>query len=333
MKFLKNQSSVFMIAGIMAVVVTAFSALILLLAGCGSTDPEPTVATPPPTNESAIHQEPEPTDVHTTDVHTTFSEADIDTSDWVTLDIETGTISIPPTWEYEYGNWGSLNFNGEGATSDTIFMGIGDITMGMDLVAFAEFVNAADSSQPFVFNDGFVGFILEYQTHMSWVRSDSYQGLNFTHGGARSHFVNNEDIITAIAKSFVTGGFEESTPAETSEASSTQPTEAIAAEDGSFQAAQQLIAELNAHNWVVADFEEWSPGELGISIGSVFSITSTEIVESPWAQWEDGDGYLVLVRFNTPSGENSLFASRGDLDHISLWTDGPEWISLQRATR
>jgi len=202
-------------------IIVVFSALAFLLAGCGSADSEPTAATPPP-DESAVYQESEPTDVHTS-----FGEADIDTGDWVTLEIESGTVSIPPTWEYEYGNWGSLNFNGHGGASDTIFMGISEFITMTDVMdsteRFMEIVNEADSSQEFVFDDGYVGFMLEYSTSISWVRSDSWMRLNFSHGGARSHFVNNEDIITTIAKSFITSGSEASTPTETSEAPDVQP--------------------------------------------------------------------------------------------------------------
>jgi len=187
-------------------IAVCFLSAILLLAGCGSANPEPDTAS----NESDTYQSTQ----EPTGVHALFGEADIDTSDWVTLDIESGTISIPPTWEYEYGNWGSLNFNGDSGASDTIFMGVSEFITMTDVIEsterFMEFVNYADSSQEFVFDDGYVGFMLEYPTSISWARSDSWLRLSFSHGGARSHFVNNENIITTIARSFITSRSEAS---------------------------------------------------------------------------------------------------------------------------
>jgi len=194
--------------------VVVLSAFILLLAGCGSADPEPTAATPPP-NESAVQQEPEIEETQEpADVVASLGDADIDTSDWVTVELEIGTVSVPPTWEIDYGSWGSMIFSGDGATSDTLFMDT-DIVMSFADVEestgrFIEIVNEANSSEEFVFNDGYVGFMLEYPTFISWARSDSWLHLSFRHGGARSHFAANEELITAIARTFITPIFEAS---------------------------------------------------------------------------------------------------------------------------
>jgi hypothetical protein len=126
---------------------------------------------------------------------------------WITSGTENVLISVPPTWNYEHGNWGSLSLFGEG-TFDSIHMRVGEFMTETDVLdstgRFMEVVNDADSSREFVFDDGYIGFMLEYTTFISWVRDDTWMQLNFLHGGARSHFVNNEELVLRIAGSFTT---------------------------------------------------------------------------------------------------------------------------------
>jgi|GEM_PF-5642928 len=127
----------------------------------------------------------------------------VDIEGWVTLEVENMLISIPPTWEYEYGRWGSLNFSSNDV-ADPISMGLSEFLSIGDIVdstgRFMEVVYDADSFQEFVFNDGHIGFKLENPTHISWVRDDTWMHLSLIHDGARSCFTNNEAIITAIAR-------------------------------------------------------------------------------------------------------------------------------------
>jgi len=126
---------------------------------------------------------------------------------WITLDTENVFISIPPTWKYDEGNWGSINITGD-ATPDSIIMGITEVMNLSDITEatgrFTQIVDEADSSQEFVFNDGHIGYMLEYPTYIRWVRDDTWMGVHFNHGGAKSHFTNNEDIITAVARTMTT---------------------------------------------------------------------------------------------------------------------------------
>jgi len=289
--------------------VIVLSALVLLLAGCGSADTEPTTETPLP-NESAIHQESEPTDVHTS-----LGEADIDTSDWIPLEIEGGTVSIPPTWEYEYGNWGSLNFNGHSGTSDTIFMGVSEFITMTDVMdstgRFLEVVNEADSSQEFVFYDGYVGFMLEYSTSISWVRSDSWMRINFSHGGARSHFVNNEDIITAIAKSFVTSRSETSTPTATSEAPDVQPPvqmigtpvdtdiitieELLIATSWIFEGSGGILSGSYIDGVGFTQNRFWSIDFFGDGTGELSDFSGEDVAEFTWTLIDDAENNRVVL--------------------------------------
>jgi len=128
----------------------------------------------------------------------------VSTIEWTSQGTENVNISFPATWEYDFGNWGSLSFTGEGMT-DPIFMGVHEFISATDILdstgRFMEIVTEADSSQEFVFDDGHIGFMLEYPTSIRWVRADSWMAVNFSHGGARSHFVNNEELVLAIARS------------------------------------------------------------------------------------------------------------------------------------
>ena len=128
----------------------------------------------------------------------------IDTSNWITLDTVSGSISIPPTWSYEYGRADSISLNGEGVNG-TLFMWVSELTdlWGEYLERIEELLSDAISSQEFTFDDMHIGYMLEFPTHIRWVRYDYFMSLTLLHDGDMSIFTDNEDLILQIARTFV----------------------------------------------------------------------------------------------------------------------------------
>ena len=119
---------------------------------------------------------------------------DGDSYDWIDL----GIISIPSTWSYEfvetiYG--GFFSISGEGDYLGRVRMSAG-VAAGPNLEWRIE---SSLSHTSFLFDDGYVGYMMEYDYSIEWWRG----GWSFSlpHHGLRTVFTDNEELILRIARS------------------------------------------------------------------------------------------------------------------------------------
>ena len=171
-----------------------------------TTESSPPITTAPPVSDrSEVVQEV-----------TDFNLADID---WITVGIpgfHGFEINIPSTWTHYYVPWDDDYGPG--------YFGIdgGDIQMTIEVPTLAPDTLFASFpiTEPFTFHDGHIGFFLEDEWSVNWLHSESYNLLSLRIDGNRAIFEDNEELITAIARTLTAAeeqsedGLEELTLAE-----------------------------------------------------------------------------------------------------------------------
>ncbi|MCL2356708.1 MAG: hypothetical protein FWC70_06075 [Defluviitaleaceae bacterium] len=119
------------------------------------------------------------------------------TENWVDV---LGIIRVPPTWHFYEVPFDEIygpGYLGLRSDDEIIQMGIGMTTLGNPFMLLDE----AISYQPFEFDGGHVGYMAEMQGAILWLRADGHMSdLWLRHGGDRSIFTENEEIITAVAR-------------------------------------------------------------------------------------------------------------------------------------
>jgi len=109
---------------------------------------------------------------------------------WIDVD---GMMFIPSTWRYEVDDFfGYLHVYNEDGTVH-MFVSWMDITNSLA---------HASSSQPFVFDNGHIGYMMEFDSGIHWVQAGGQQIL-LNHEGNRAIFTDNEEEILIIARSFI----------------------------------------------------------------------------------------------------------------------------------
>ena len=112
-------------------------------------------------------------------------------NDWVDL----GIIKIPPAWTYETHILDDITIEGE--TTDTSF----SLWAGWLMADSIESVVASCRyAELFVFDDGQTGYMLFFDSYISWVRED-WMSLNLNHGGDEQLYRNNEELFRKVAGS------------------------------------------------------------------------------------------------------------------------------------
>jgi len=126
--------------------------------------------------------------------------------EWVTISFwidETISISIPYTWyAYEYIYFDHtpdsfLRISGKG-TDGHIEMIVTESPIGDPDVI----VNEAIQYECFQFDDGHIGYMLEWETAISWIHlNPGMISITVHHGGNRDIFTDNEEMILSIVRS------------------------------------------------------------------------------------------------------------------------------------
>ena len=109
-----------------------------------------------------------------------------------------GILRIPSAWSYETHILDDIVIEGE--TPRASFSMWAGWLMADSIESV---VQESLSSERFVFYDGHVGYMLFFDTYISWVRED-WMSLNLNHGGDVSSYWNDEDLILEIARSLTT---------------------------------------------------------------------------------------------------------------------------------
>ena len=105
-----------------------------------------------------------------------------------------GIITIPSNWDYDIHYSEYVIFGESNSSTFMLFAGF----LGADSIESA--VESSLSSEPFVFNDGEVGYMLQFEDEICWLRND-WMLLNLYHFGDKSIYENNRDLILKIAGS------------------------------------------------------------------------------------------------------------------------------------
>ena len=109
--------------------------------------------------------------------------------------IDLGEISIPPSWSYDRGGLhDDLIISGEGV-GGTISMLVGY----PKAESVESEIERGLSTTRFLFDNGHVGFMVEFSNSIMWIR-EGWMLINFYHGGDRAIFVSNETLILRIAR-------------------------------------------------------------------------------------------------------------------------------------
>jgi len=111
--------------------------------------------------------------------------------EWINL----GIISIPSSWTYEIHILDDIVIYGESSYAP-ISMWSGWLMAD----SVESVVESSISSERFVFDDGHTGYMLFFDTYISWVRED-WMSLNLNHYGDDLIYKSNKDLILKIAKS------------------------------------------------------------------------------------------------------------------------------------
>ena len=101
-----------------------------------------------------------------------------------------GIIAIPPGWTYQTQIHGDMTIEGDG-----IAMWAGWLTAD----SIESELEDCDDVWQFTFNDMHVGYMLNYDTYVAWLRND-WMSLNLYHGGDDAAFRNNQELIMNIAR-------------------------------------------------------------------------------------------------------------------------------------
>ena len=128
----------------------------------------------------------------------------IATTNWIDL----GIISIPSTLTYDEPDiHGGILINGDILTPNIDIWGgtwlfaspYTGFSASVDELIESEKAGSLNSNR-FLFDDGHMGFMFEFDESISWRREDNMMGLSLRHGGDISIFANNEDLILSIAR-------------------------------------------------------------------------------------------------------------------------------------
>ena len=175
-------------------IVVALSALVLLLAGCGSADPAPAPSTTPP-SESAAPQESE--------VVAEIPEPTAAAEEWMTITNPLGefTLSIPASWSYYHeANNSWIDIDGEANGVELLFDAD---TMNLDPLEFEYAKEESMSWDYFEFDDGHLGYVFMWPDAIWWSNNVMPRHMHLTlyHGGDMSIFTDNEELILRVARS------------------------------------------------------------------------------------------------------------------------------------
>ena len=119
---------------------------------------------------------------------------------WIILVCPWFRISVPQTW------WGHdlLYAPSAPGRAEVFGEGVGGaITMHLYDSPIADpytVINEYPSRESFQFDDGHIGYMLERPGGITWFRLDSV-GIGLSHGGNRSLFTDNEEVLLRIARS------------------------------------------------------------------------------------------------------------------------------------
>lgn len=121
-----------------------------------------------------------------------------DDMDWVTVTTDWMCVDIPASWSWADTKDppGDIDIFSDDAS---IHMFVGYVIAGNPEVYLAE-----NPSEPFTFDSGAVGYVLESDESIIWLNPDLYigSGVCFYFDSGRSAYSNNEDIILRIARSY-----------------------------------------------------------------------------------------------------------------------------------
>ena len=111
--------------------------------------------------------------------------------DWNDL----GIVHIPSNWTYEIHILDDIVINGEN-TSGPIDLWAGWLMSDSIESELAR----CNSYEPFTFNDGQTGYMLFFDSYISWIRED-WMSLNLSHNGDETIYSNSNDLLLKIARS------------------------------------------------------------------------------------------------------------------------------------
>ena len=69
----------------------------------------------------------------------------------------------------------------------------------MKVESIESMVESSLTASEFVFDDGHVGYMLEFENDIWWVRED-WMAMSFRHGGYRDFFGLHENLILEVAR-------------------------------------------------------------------------------------------------------------------------------------
>jgi hypothetical protein len=107
-----------------------------------------------------------------------------------------GMISFPQTWDYAVDDFfGDVDFWGPGV-GGTLYMAAWAIMVGDPYMIVDEALDILD----FLFDDGHMGYILEFPESVTWIRMDSDYALSHYFGDDWDLFLDNMDLLFDIAR-------------------------------------------------------------------------------------------------------------------------------------
>ena len=178
--------------------VLAFSALVFLLAGCGSDSPEPVATTPAPPTESVAPQEP----ASTVEVDHETPEPAVD-DEWITRTQDYFSLSFPGSFAVEESGESFIAISrDELLIRASQIRHFSDFYFWVSYGMYEEEFGEAFIRQEFVFDDGTQGVLAANDDEVGIAIPDG--GTLFIRiplDGDRSIFTDNEDLILRIARS------------------------------------------------------------------------------------------------------------------------------------
>jgi len=120
-------------------------------------------------------------------------------TDWLDLEI----ISIPPAFTYDIGgvhNDVIITTSCPFVPSEDVWGAVQMMWAGyLKVESIESKVEGSLMAKDFLFNDGHIGYMLDFAYDIWWVRED-WMAVSFRHGGYRGFFEIHEDLIIEIAR-------------------------------------------------------------------------------------------------------------------------------------
>ena len=234
--------------------------------------------------------------------------------DWLDL----GVVHIPPTWDFDFSVDDSPLI--VELFSENLLMDVWEIPFG----SLDQMIEGRLSMADFNFDDGHIGFVIEYPENTVWVHEESWTAISIWHEGDMSLYQQNKDLLSAIARTLThfqqmpaTAQSTAPTPTPPSTTTPTPIPSNVVANDNWIDLGRVRIPP----TWEYDFGGEWSTFILTLQANNTFM----DIWDIPGSLDEVWDGSLSVTNFIFDDGE---FGYEIVFPDYTIWVHELTWTAI-----